>query len=96
MYQVWSKSEHGKCVKFRGNENSKIYQKIKFFRGGVKNFKMSQKTHLGNVVKNKCTKFGQNRSTGRVLNFGGKKSREKEKEEKKCVLDPKMAFFEQS
>ena len=60
------------------------------------NFIKSRKTHLGNVAKNKCTKFGQNRSTGRVLNFGGKKSREKEEEEEKCVLDPKMAFFEQS
>ena len=34
-----------------------------------------------------------------MLKIGGKKSREKKKEEKKkkkCVLDPKMAFFEQS
>ena len=81
-------------LNFGGTKMAKKYQKIKFFRGGVKNFKMSRKTHLGNVVKNKCTKFGQNRSTGRVLNFGGKKSREKKEE--KCVLDPKMAFFEQS
>ena len=62
---------------------AKKYRKPKFFREGEGK---SRKTHLGNVAKNKCTKFGQNRSTGRVLNFGGKKSREKEEEKEKNVF----------
>ena len=41
-------------------------------RGG-QNFRKSLKTHLENVVKNKCTEFEQNRSTGNVFNFGGTK-----------------------
>ena len=73
-------------LNFGGTKIAKKYGKTKFFRGGGKNFKKSRKTHLGNVAKNKCTKFGQNRSTGRVLNFGGKKSREKKKEEEKNVF----------
>ena len=73
-------------------------KKVEVFRGGGgENFGKRRNTHLRNVARNKCTKFGPNRSSGSMLKIGGKKSREKKKEEKKkkkCVLDPKMAFFE--
>ena len=66
-------------------------------RGG-QNFQKPLKTHLENVVKNKCTEFEQNRSTGNVFNFGGTKrsGEEEKKKKKKPVLDQKMAYFEQS
>ena len=50
----------------------KKQQKCKYFEGG-QNFQKPLKTHLENVVKNKCTEFEQNRSTGNVFNFGGTK-----------------------
>ena len=60
----------------------------------VRNSKIGERTHLGNLVRNKHTKFEQDRSIGSWSNFGGTKSREKEKEEKKkCVLGLKMAYF---
>ena len=51
-------------------------------------------THLGNVVRNKHTKFEQDRSIGSWSNFEGTKCREKKK--KKPVLGPKMAYFTKS
>ena len=49
-------------------------------RGG--NFEKRRNTPLGNVVRNKHTKFEQDRSTGSVLKIGGKKeSGEGEEEE---------------
>ena len=56
-------------------------------------------THLGNVVRNKHTKFEQDRSIGSWSNFGGTKIREKKKKKKKKkkhVLGPKMAYFTKS
>ena len=44
------------------------------------NFEKRRNTPLGNVVRNKHTKFELDRSTGSVLKIGGKKSREKEEE----------------
>ena len=55
-----------------------------------------RKSTLGNDVENTFAKFHRNRSMGKVFKIGGKKSRKKEKKEEKCVLDPKIAFFEQS
>ena len=66
-------------------------KKVKFFgKGG--NFEKRRHTPLGNVVRNKHTKFEQDRSTGSVLKIGWKKNREKEK----YILDPKMAYFDKS
>ena len=61
------------------------------------NFEKRRNTPLGNVVRNKHTKFEQDRSTGSVLKIGEKKSLEKKKKkEEKCILDPKMAYFDKS
>ena len=57
---------------FGGTKIPKKQQKCKYFEGG-QNFQKPLKTHLENVVKNKCTEFEQNRSTGNVFNFGGTK-----------------------
>ena len=57
------------------------------------NFEKRRNTLLGNAVRNKHTKFEQDRSTGSVLKIGGKKSREKEKI---AVLDPKIAYLTKS
>ena len=52
---------------------------------------------MENVVKNNCAKFELNRNTGNVFNFGGTKtSGGEEGREEECILDPKIAYFEQS
>ena len=61
-----------------------------------RNSKIREMNHLGNAVRNKHTKFEQDRSIGSWSNFGGTKCREKEKKEKKCVLGPNIAYLTKS
>ena len=46
------------------------------------NFEKRRNTPLGNVVRNKHTKFEQDRSTGSVLKIGGKKESGEEEEDR--------------
>ena len=61
---------------------SKNSKNASIWRGGGKNFQKNRKTHLETVVKNKCTKFEQNRSMVNVFNFGGTKMPKKHKKYK--------------